>query len=76
MRISNSGKTPVRCSGVRAVLIAAAGLGTHLGLSMHYYIVAQEYGGTLAVESELGEGAALVVRLPLQPTTKLPDVSS
>ncbi len=40
------------------------GEGTGLGLSMSYDIVTQGHGGTLAVESAEGEGAAFVLGLP------------
>ena len=40
------------------------GEGTGLGLSMSYDIVVQGHGGTLAVESAEGEGAAFLVTLP------------
>lgn len=45
-----------------------AGSGTGLGLSLSYDIVTQGHGGTLTVESELGQGAAFVVALPTTPT--------
>ncbi len=40
------------------------GEGTGLGLSLSYDIVTKGHGGTLAVESEEGEGATFVVQLP------------
>jgi signal transduction histidine kinase len=40
------------------------GSGTGLGLSMSYDIVTKGHGGQLEVESELGEGATFIVRLP------------
>lgn len=41
------------------------GAGTGLGLAVAYMIVANHHGGTLAVESALGEGARFIIRLPL-----------
>jgi signal transduction histidine kinase len=41
------------------------GSGTGLGLSMSYDIVTKGHGGTLEVESQEGEGATFVVRLPV-----------
>ncbi len=41
------------------------GSGTGLGLSMAYDIVTKGHAGTLDVESEEGEGATFVVRLPV-----------
>ncbi len=41
------------------------GTGTGLGLSMSYDIVTQGHGGTLRVESEDGEGATFIVKLPV-----------
>ena len=40
------------------------GSGTGLGLSLSYDIVTQGHGGTLAVESEEGQGAIFSVTLP------------
>ncbi|GAB5520363.1 MAG: hypothetical protein RhofKO_26140 [Rhodothermales bacterium] len=40
------------------------GSGTGLGLSLSYDIITQGHGGTMAVESKSGQGAAFVVRLP------------
>ena len=41
------------------------GSGTGLGLSLSYDIVTQGHGGELKVESEEGEGATFIVRLPV-----------
>ena len=40
------------------------GEGTGLGLSISYDIVTQEHGGTIAVDSEVGEFTEFTVRLP------------
>ena len=40
------------------------GSGTGLGLSLCYEIVTQGHGGTLTVESEVGQGTTFVVTLP------------
>jgi len=40
------------------------GEGTGLGLSISYEIVTQQYGGTIAVDSRVGEFAEFTVRLP------------
>jgi PAS domain S-box-containing protein len=45
-----------------------AGLGTGLGLTICNTIVT-ELGGTLRVESKVGEGTRFVLRLPVQPET-------
>ncbi len=44
------------------------GTGTGLGLSLSYDIVTQGHGGTLTVESEEGEGATVIVTLPMNQT--------
>ena len=41
------------------------GLGTGLGLSVAYFIVTENHGGTLTVASAPGHGATFTVRLPL-----------
>lgn len=44
----------------------APGKGTGLGLSIIYFIVHENHGGEIRVESELGKGAKFVVKLPLR----------
>ncbi|NJB69051.1 PAS domain S-box-containing protein [Desulfobaculum xiamenense] len=41
------------------------GVGTGLGLSVSYFIIVDNHGGTLAVESEPGHGCTFTIRLPL-----------
>ncbi|MFP5221540.1 MAG: PAS domain-containing protein [Acidobacteriota bacterium] len=41
------------------------GLGTGLGLSVSYFIITQNHGGDMTVESSPGRGARFIVRLPL-----------
>ena len=41
------------------------GVGTGLGLSVSYFIIKENHGGDLRVESTVGEGARFIVRLPL-----------
>jgi PAS domain S-box-containing protein len=41
------------------------GSGTGLGLSVSYFIVTEDHGGTLSVESQPGEGTRFIVRLPV-----------
>jgi len=43
------------------------GLGTGLGLSVSYFIIHENHGGTLTVTSEPGAGSCFVIRLPLRP---------
>jgi signal transduction histidine kinase len=40
------------------------GAGTGLGLSLSHDIVTQGHGGTLTMESTMGEGATFVITLP------------
>lgn len=44
------------------------GSGTGLGLSVAYYIVTRNHGGTFTVHSEPGKGAAFVITLPCRET--------
>ena len=44
----------------------APGKGTGLGLSVAYYIICDEHAGSMAVESEPGQGTTFKVMLPLQ----------
>lgn len=41
------------------------GAGTGLGLSVSYFIVTENHGGTMSVESSLGVGSNFIIRLPL-----------
>jgi signal transduction histidine kinase/ligand-binding sensor domain-containing protein len=75
IRVADNG--PGIPEGVRAKVFEPffttkpAGSGTGLGLSLSYEIVTQGHGGTLTVESEKGEGAAFVVRLPVGKVSSL-----
>jgi len=40
------------------------GVGTGLGLSVSYFIIVEEHGGTLSVESVPGAGAKFILRMP------------
>lgn len=40
------------------------GAGTGLGLSVSYFIIATNHGGTICVESEPGKGATFIIELP------------
>ena len=42
------------------------GLGTGLGLSVSYFIVTEDHGGTMSVESKPGVGARFIIRLPVE----------
>ena len=42
------------------------GLGTGLGLSLSYDIIARGHGGELKVETKEGEGAQFIIILPTQ----------
>ncbi len=45
----------------------APGVGTGLGLSVSYFIITSAHGGSISVESALGEGSTFTIRLPLEP---------
>ncbi len=40
------------------------GVGTGLGLSVSYFIITKNHNGTLEVESQPGQGARFIIRLP------------
>ncbi|WP_020587989.1 PAS domain S-box protein [Desulfobacter curvatus] len=42
------------------------GSGTGLGLSVSYFIITQNHGGTMDVASSLGKGSRFIIRLPLE----------
>ncbi|MBA4367918.1 MAG: histidine kinase [Desulfobacterium sp.] len=42
------------------------GMGTGLGLSVSYFIITENHGGEMAVESRPGAGAKFIIRLPLK----------
>jgi PAS domain S-box-containing protein len=44
----------------------AVGAGTGLGLSVSYFIITENQGGTLSVESTLGRGTKFIIHLPLE----------
>ncbi len=41
------------------------GEGTGLGLSVSYFIITNNHGGTISAESEIGRGTKFIIRLPL-----------
>lgn len=45
-------------------------LGTGLGLSVAYFIITRNHGGTFTVESEPGAGARFIISLPLEDTVE------
>ncbi|MCF8128159.1 MAG: PAS domain-containing protein [Deltaproteobacteria bacterium] len=42
------------------------GVGTGLGLSVSYFIITENHGGEMRVESRPGTGAKFIIRLPLK----------
>ncbi len=42
------------------------GIGTGLGLSVSYFIITENHGGTLEVESSPGKGAKFIIHLPFE----------
>jgi len=52
------------------------GEGTGLGLSISYDIVTQEHGGTISVDSQIGEFTEFTVRLPRTFGTTIAEAAS
>jgi len=52
------------------------GEGTGLGLSISYDIVTQQHGGTIIVDSEVGEFTEFTVRLPRTQQTAVAEAAS
>ncbi len=48
--------------------------GTGLGLSVSYFIISEQLGGELSVESQLGKGCRFSIRLPLVIVSDDPDL--
>ena len=46
------------------------GIGTGLGLSVSYFIIVENHGGTLGVVSSMGRGARFIIRLPMNKQEK------
>ncbi len=46
------------------------GSGTGLGLSVSYFIITENHGGTMTVESTPGKGTKFIIRLPLKRGTQ------
>ncbi len=49
------------------------GEGTGLGLSISYDIVTQQHGGTIQVDSRLGEFTEFTIRLPIKRQPQAPE---
>jgi signal transduction histidine kinase len=48
----------------------SVGVGTGLGLSVSYFIITENHGGTLTVSSTPGSGSRFVIRLPVSRTVR------
>lgn len=42
------------------------GAGTGLGMSVSYFIITENHGGTMSVESEPGKGTKFIIHLPIE----------
>jgi PAS domain S-box-containing protein len=42
------------------------GIGTGLGLSVSYFIITQDHGGTLSVKAQPGVGSSFIIELPVE----------
>jgi PAS domain S-box-containing protein len=52
------------------------GVGTGLGLSVSYFIVTNNHGGTMTAESAPGKGTSFIIRLPLTDPQEAADASA
>ncbi len=43
-----------------------AGIGTGLGLSVSYFIITENHGGTITVDAKPGQGEKFIIRLPIE----------
>jgi signal transduction histidine kinase len=50
--------------------------GTGLGLNIVFNIINKQFGGTIAVQSEIGKGSCFTIRIPLVSPASAPDVKS
>ena len=41
------------------------GIGTGLGLSVSYFIVTNNHGGTIEIKSQKDKGSAFIIKLPI-----------
>ena len=48
----------------------SVGKGTGLGLSISYFIVTENHGGRMSVESTPGEGSKFIIKLPVNRKTE------
>ncbi len=46
------------------------GVGTGLGLSVSYFIITENHGGTMSVTSEPGKGAKFIIKLPIEKSSE------
>jgi len=46
------------------------GEGTGLGLSVSYFLIVENHGGRIDVESSPGKGSVFIIHLPLTPVDK------
>ncbi|MEH1785207.1 MAG: HAMP domain-containing sensor histidine kinase [Nostoc sp.] len=52
-------------SSSKKIITKEVGKGTGLGLAIAHQIVVDKHGGSLEVQSELGQGSEFYIRLPI-----------
>ncbi|MBU1195340.1 MAG: PAS domain S-box protein [Proteobacteria bacterium] len=48
-----------------------AGIGTGLGLSVSYFIITEDHGGTIEVASQPDKGTSFIIRIPAKPAENI-----